>query len=225
MPDDTTETITRVIQNNHPKLTEFSGASTENIRVFLDNLERRIRYEDWDSPKKLKNLRVMCTGGAAKFIENPQYAGADLATLKKALKERYGFSVSKADAYAIVMSPKQDNATVPEFAEVIENKTGELEDALAIGTGSKREELLITIFLKEARQALREALIVQDFTTFSRLLHKASLLEAKQAEGKKKTNYKPKARVGHIQDNPNYPQASGGNRNNRGRDNQQNTHA
>ena len=91
MSDDTTESITRVIQTNPPKLTEFSGASTENSRVFQDNLERRGRYEDWDSPKKLKNLRVMCTGGAAKFIENPQYAGADLATLKRALKERYGF--------------------------------------------------------------------------------------------------------------------------------------
>ena len=48
MPDDTTETIIRMVQNNHPKLTEFSGTSTGNIRVFLDNLERRGRYEDWD---------------------------------------------------------------------------------------------------------------------------------------------------------------------------------
>ena len=90
------------------------------------------------------------------------------------------------------MSLKQENATVAEFAKVIENKTGELEDALAIGTGAEREELLITIFLKGARHALGEALIVQDFMTFSRLLHKASLLEAKQAEKKKKTNYKPR---------------------------------
>ena len=195
MPEDTTETITQVIQNNHPNLTEFNGASTENIRVFLDSLERRGRYEDWDSPQKLKDQRVMCTGGAAKFIENPQYAGADLATLKKALKERYGPSVSKAEAYAIVMSLKQENATEAEFAEIIENKMGELEDALAIGTGAEREELFITIFLKEARQALGGALIVQDFATFSRLLHKASLLEAKQAEMKKKTNYDPKARL------------------------------
>ena len=101
MPEDTTETITRVIQNNHPMLTEFSGASTDHIRVFLENLERRGRYEDWNSPPKLKNLRVMCTRGAASFIENSQYAEADLATLKKALKERYGPSVSKAEAYAL----------------------------------------------------------------------------------------------------------------------------
>ena len=65
---------------------------------------------------------------------------------------------------------------------------------------------------------------MQDLTTFSRLLHKASLLEAKQAEGKKKANYEPKARVGHIQDNPNHLQASGGNKNNRGNGNQQNAH-
>ena len=202
MLEDTTETIKRVIQNNHPCLTEFGGSSTENIRVFLDNLERRGRYEDWDFPQKLKSLRVMCTGGAAKFIESSQYAGADLATLKKALKERYGPLVSKAEAYAMVMSLKQDNATVAEFAEVIESKTGELEDALVIRTGAEREELLIIISLKGTRHSsLGEALIVQDFTTFSRLLHKASLREAKQAEGKKKTNHEPKARVGHIQDN------------------------
>ena len=72
---------------------------------------------------------------------------------------------------------------------------GELEEALAIGTGAEREKLFITIFLKGARQALGEALIAQDFTTFSQLLHKASLLEAKQAERKKKTNYDPKARL------------------------------
>ena len=40
--------------------------------------------------------------------------------------------MSKTEAYSIVMSLKQDNATVAEFAEVIENKRGELEDALAI---------------------------------------------------------------------------------------------
>ena len=112
------------------KLPKFDGKGS--ITSFIKTINKRGLLEQWTDDNKADVVRYLCTGAAEVFIDsNPEMEDCDYKELCDSLKERFKARLSTSDAYAELLSIRQNRQSVTEYTERIERTAANLSDAVS----------------------------------------------------------------------------------------------
>ena len=160
------------------KLPRFDGNG--NITSFIKTINKRGTLEQWTDDNKADVLRYLCSGAAEVFIDsNPELEECDFKELCDSLKNRFKTKLTTSEAYAELLSIRQNRQSVTNYAESIERSAANLSDAIEdLKDQDKRNELLISVFMTGLDSHLKRGLVAREFDDFSTLIHTAKQCEA-----------------------------------------------
>lgn len=156
---------------------KFDGKGS--IKKFLKTIDKRGRIERWTRRDKCRIIRCLCTDAAESFLDvNPQLANASYDLLCQKLIGRFDFKLSKAEAYDVLMSVKQRDSSIEDFAFRIEKTASEHDDVITeLKDINHRDEILISAFLAGVNLDIKRSLVVVEHSKFETLIHTAKRLE------------------------------------------------
>lgn len=153
----------------------YDGRS--DVRIFIETSNRRCKLERWSDDRKAGVLRYLCVGVAEVFLELNTSDDASYDELCNALISRYTPNYSIAEAYAELMSLRQNKSPIHEFAEIVETAVRCFSHILELRDIEERDSLLIEVFRNGVNMPLKRDLILHRFTSFFELIKAAKKYE------------------------------------------------
>lgn len=159
------------------KLPRFDGKTS--IKKFLKSINKRSNLEKWTEDEKTAVVKYLCTGFAETYIDShPGLEDCSYDELCDQLITRFTPKLTTSDAYAQLLSVKQNRRSVTDFAENIETVAANISDAIEdLSDPDKRSELLISVFLSGLDPHLKRLLTISEFEDFTELLRTAKRCE------------------------------------------------
>lgn len=170
------------------KLPKFSGKGS--VRSFLKTIDKRATLENWSDTEKANIVRYLCTESAEVFIDsNPDLEECNYTDLCNRLVERFKVKFSTSEAYAELLSVRQNRQSISEYTEKIERTAANVSDVIDdLKEQDSRNELLTSVFMAGLDSHLKRALVARKFEEFSDLIHAAKQCESTFTEPRRNIN-------------------------------------
>lgn len=164
-------------------LTNFSGGKDEDIKFFIDKINRISILEDWPAARKTLVLQMHLKGDALKFLINDQRAKneQDFDNLCRLLIEKFSIKMSFNEAQSKFQNvSQQQGQKVKDLADIIDNlgniymnpNNSELPEVLNL-----TEKVKLNKFLEALRQDIQFEVKKSAPRTFAEAIEKAKNFE------------------------------------------------